>query len=390
MQSTAGLVPGAAVAAGGARRSRKRRRVAREAGALPFKLNGGARPGAGRKPKGEKAGVPHRRREFVKRCPVHVTVKLLPGMARLRRGREYRALRAAFAAGCERNGFRLVHYAVMNDHLHLIVEADGARAFVRGVQGLLIRVARALNRVWRRRGKVFKDRYHDHVLATPREVRNAIRYVLNNAEHHERQQGGERQAEGIGLDMFTSAPWFEGWLESVRVQGVGRDSTQGDVRFADALVQMGAAITMGDNWIEATAGGEARQRGRLRAVELDCNHIPDAAMTLAMAALFADGTTTLRNIGSWRVKETDRIAAMAKELAKLGAGIEEGADYLKVTPPTQWRPATIDTYDDHRMAMCFSLAALGGVAVRINDPGCVAKTFPDYFPVLVGVTVSPA
>jgi 3-phosphoshikimate 1-carboxyvinyltransferase len=122
-------------------------------------------------------------------------------------------------------------------------------------------------------------------------------------------------------------------------------------------------------------------------VELDCNHIPDAAMTLAIAALFADGTTTLRNIGSWRVKETDRIAAMAKELAKLGAGIEEGADYLRITPPTHWRAATIDTYDDHRMAMCFSLAALGGVPVRINDPGCVAKTFPDYFRVLAGVTV---
>jgi 3-phosphoshikimate 1-carboxyvinyltransferase len=173
----------------------------------------------------------------------------------------------------------------------------------------------------------------------------------------------------------------------VRVQGVGRDSTQGDVRFADALAQMGAAITMGEHWIEASAGDEARQRGRLRAVELDCNHIPDAAMTLAMAALFADGTTTLRNIASWRVKETDRIAAMARELAKLGAVVEEGADYLKITPPAQWLPATIDTYDDHRMAMCFSLAALGGVAVRINDPGCVAKTFPDYFPVLAGVTV---
>jgi REP element-mobilizing transposase RayT len=193
--------------------------VAREAGALPFKLNGGARPGAGRKPKGEKAGVPHRRRrEFVKRCPVHVTVKLLPGMARLRRGREYRALRSAFAAGCDRNGFRLVHYAVMNDHLHLIVEADGAVAFVRGVQGLLIRVARALNRVWRRKGKVFGDRYHDHVLATPREVRNAIRYVLNNAEHHERQWG-EMARAGAGIDVFTSGPWFEGWLESVGVRG---------------------------------------------------------------------------------------------------------------------------------------------------------------------------
>jgi 3-phosphoshikimate 1-carboxyvinyltransferase len=174
----------------------------------------------------------------------------------------------------------------------------------------------------------------------------------------------------------------------VRVQGVGRNSTQGDVRFADALVQMGAVISMGDNWIEASASGEARQSGRLRAVELDCNHIPDAAMTLAMVALFADGTTTLRNIGSWRVKETDRIAAMAKELAKLGAGIEEGEDYLKVTPPGQWQPATIDTYDDHRMAMCFSLAALGGVSVRINDPACVAKTFPDYFRVLADVTAA--
>ncbi|MEN9784349.1 MAG: hypothetical protein RJA24_1692, partial [Pseudomonadota bacterium] len=172
----------------------------------------------------------------------------------------------------------------------------------------------------------------------------------------------------------------------VRVQGVGRDSTQGDVRFADALAQMGAAISMGDNWIESTAGGEARHSKLLRAVELDCNHIPDAAMTLAMAALFADGTTTLRNIASWRVKETDRIAAMAKELAKLGAGIEDGADYLKITPPKHWRAATIDTYDDHRMAMCFSLAALGGVPVRINDPACVAKTFPDYFRVLAGVT----
>lgn len=172
----------------------------------------------------------------------------------------------------------------------------------------------------------------------------------------------------------------------VRVEGVGRNSTQGDVRFVDALEQMGATVSMDEHWIEAGAGADAKKRGKLRAVDLDCNHIPDAAMTLAVAALFADGTTTLRNIASWRVKETDRIAAMAKELAKLGAGIEEGADYLKITPPVQWRAATIDTYDDHRMAMCFSLAALGGVAVRINDPGCVAKTFPDYFQVLASVT----
>ena len=174
----------------------------------------------------------------------------------------------------------------------------------------------------------------------------------------------------------------------VRVEGVGRNSTQGDVRFAEALEQMGAAVSMGEHWIEATAGADAQRRGRLRAVDLDCNHIPDAAMTLAVVALFADGATTLRNIASWRVKETDRIAAMAAELAKLGAMVEEGADYLRITPPAQWRPASIDTYDDHRMAMCFSLAALGGVALRINDPDCVAKTFPDYFQVLAGITRS--
>ena len=221
MQSTTRKTTGESVAAGrsgasGTART-KQRRVKREAGALPFKLKGGARPGAGRKPKGERAGVPHRRRqEFVSRCPVHVTVKLRKGLRRLRQGREYRALQAAFAAGCERNGFRLVHYAVMNDHLHLIVEADGARSFVRGVQGLLIRVARALNRVWERDGKVFLDRYHDHVLATPREVRNAIRYVLNNAEHHERAHGGGRWSAEI--DAFTSAAWFEGWVEAVRAE----------------------------------------------------------------------------------------------------------------------------------------------------------------------------
>lgn len=164
----------------------------------------------------------------------------------------------------------------------------------------------------------------------------------------------------------------------VRVDGVGKASIQGDVRFAEALVQMGAEITMGDNWIEV----RAPKSGKLKAIDLDCNHIPDAAMTLAVAALFADGTTILRNIASWRVKETDRIAAMATELRKVGATVEEGPDYIRVTPPHPSRlvpHASIDTYDDHRMAMCFSLVALGGVSVRINDPKCVAKTFPDYF-----------
>lgn len=161
----------------------------------------------------------------------------------------------------------------------------------------------------------------------------------------------------------------------VRVEGVGRDSIQGDVRFAEALAQMGARIDMGPNWIEASAP----QSGRLRAFDMDLNHIPDAAMTLAVTALFADGRCTLRNIASWRVKETDRIAAMATELRKVGATVEEGPDYLVITPPATLQVAQIDTYDDHRMAMCFSLVSLGGVRVRINDPQCVNKTFPSYF-----------
>jgi 3-phosphoshikimate 1-carboxyvinyltransferase len=171
----------------------------------------------------------------------------------------------------------------------------------------------------------------------------------------------------------------------VRVEGVGRSSIQGDVRFAETLERMGAAITMGENWIEAGAGAEAAQRGKLKAIDADFNHIPDAAMTAAVAALFADGVSTLRNIGSWRVKETDRIAAMATELRKLGATVGEGGDSLRIEPPARLRAATIDTYDDHRMAMCFALAALGGITVRINDPGCVAKTFPGYFDALAGI-----
>lgn len=167
----------------------------------------------------------------------------------------------------------------------------------------------------------------------------------------------------------------------VRVEGVGAESIQGDVRFAEALAQLGARITTGDNWIEA----RAPENGRLRAFNLDLNHIPDAAMTLAVAALFADGPCRLRNIASWRVKETDRIAAMAIELQKVGAVVEEGADYLCVTPPARLQPAAIDTYDDHRMAMCFSLVTLGDCRVRINDPKCVNKTFPGYFDEFAGI-----
>jgi len=167
----------------------------------------------------------------------------------------------------------------------------------------------------------------------------------------------------------------------LRVEGVGRDSIQGDVRFAEALLQMGARIEMGPNWIEASAP----LAGKLRGIALDCNHIPDAAMTLATVAPFADGPTTLTNIASWRVKETDRIVAMATELRKLGVTVEEGADFIRVTPVPALRPAAIDTYDDHRVAMCFSLASFG-TPLRINEPNCVAKTFPDYFERFAAVT----
>ena len=189
---------------------------------------------------------------------------------------------------------------------------------------------------------------------------------------------GEIHVEGdaSGASYFLAAGAIAGG--PVRVEGVGRNSIQGDVRFAEALKAMGARIEIGENWIEA----RAPEGAGLRAFDLDLNAIPDAAMTLAVAALFAGGPSRLRNIGSWRVKETDRIAAMATELRKVGATVEEGADYLVVTPPRSsslTRHAVIDTYDDHRMAMCFSLVALGGVPVRINDPQCVAKTFPDYF-----------
>ncbi len=162
----------------------------------------------------------------------------------------------------------------------------------------------------------------------------------------------------------------------VTVRGVSKDSIQGDIKFADAIEMMGAEIYYGEDFLYACKP----KSGKLKAIDLDCNHIPDAAMTLAIMALFAEGTTTLRNIASWRVKETDRIAAMATELRKVGATVDEGADYIRITPPAKLTPnAVIDTYDDHRMAMCFSLVSLGGVPITINDPKCVAKTFPNYF-----------
>jgi 3-phosphoshikimate 1-carboxyvinyltransferase len=167
----------------------------------------------------------------------------------------------------------------------------------------------------------------------------------------------------------------------VRIEGVGKGSIQGDIRFTEVVAAMGAEVAVEDNAIEV------RGSLPLAPINLDMNHIPDAAMTAAIMALFATGPSTLMNIASWRVKETDRIHAMATELRKVGAVVEAGGDFIRITPPARFVPATIDTYDDHRMAMCFSLAALGGVRIRINDPGCVAKTFPDYFEVLASLVV---
>lgn len=162
----------------------------------------------------------------------------------------------------------------------------------------------------------------------------------------------------------------------VRVEGVGRQSIQGDVRFVEVLERMGARVTLGEDWIEA-AGDRP-----LAPLDMDMNAIPDAAMTAAVLALFASGPSAIRNVASWRVKETDRLAAMAAELRKLGAGVEEGPDFLRIAPPARLADgALIRTYDDHRIAMSFALAALGGVTVHIDDPGCVAKTFPDFFAV---------
>ncbi len=183
----------------------------------------------------------------------------------------------------------------------------------------------------------------------------------------------------LGAIAATDAP--------LRIEGIGTDSIQGDIQFIHAARAMGADVLSGPGWLEVKRG-----RWPLQAITLDCNHIPDAAMTLAVMALYAQGTTRLTNIASWRVKETDRIAAMATELRKLGAAVNEGPDWIAITAPTQWKAAAIHTYDDHRVAMCFSLAAFNALAgeappvpVRILDPQCVGKTFPDYFETLFGI-----
>lgn len=208
------------------------------------------------------------------------------------------------------------------------------------------------------------------------------RYVSPGLVHVE----GDASSASYFIALGALAPAREG-TDGVTIEGVGLSSIQGDIRFVEAARMMGAAITGEANRLHIRRG-----QWPLKAIDLDCNHIPDAAMTLAVMALYADGTTTLRNIASWRVKETDRIAAMAIECRKLGATVEEGADFIRITPPSRWTGASVHTYDDHRVAMCFSLAAFnpGGVTVRIEDPKCVAKTFPDYFETLFELCATPA
>ncbi|HET6471079.1 MAG TPA: 3-phosphoshikimate 1-carboxyvinyltransferase [Pseudomonadales bacterium] len=184
------------------------------------------------------------------------------------------------------------------------------------------------------------------------------------------------EGDASGATYFLAAGAIRG---GVVVHGIGRTSVQGDVAFVDVLTAMGATVRVADDSVEVRAAP-------LRGVDLDLNAIPDAAMTVAVLALFARGTTHIRNIGNWRVKETDRLSAMANELRKLGATVDEGADSIAVTPPRQFVPARIETYGDHRIAMCFSLAALGGVPVTIVDPDCVAKTFPEYFSVFDSIS----
>ena len=185
------------------------------------------------------------------------------------------------------------------------------------------------------------------------------------------------EGDASSASYFLAAAAIKGG--TVKVTGIGKNSIQGDVAFAEVLEKMGAKVEWGDDYVSVT-------KGELNAIDMDFNHIPDAAMTIATTALFAKGTTILRNIYNWRVKETDRLFAMATELRKVGAEVEEGEDYLKITPPSQLKHAAIDTYDDHRMAMCFSLLALDPVSVTINEPECTAKTFPTYFDVLESVS----
>lgn len=203
-----------------------------------------------------------------------------------------------------------------------------------------------------------------------------VKFTIPAGSRYRSPESIHVEADASSASYFVALGAIAAQAAPLRIEGVGEGSIQGDIRFIDAARLMGAHVESGANHLEVRRGAWP-----LRAINLDCNHIPDAAMTLAVMALYADGTSTLRNIASWRVKETDRIAAMTAELRKLGATVEEGSDFIRITRPTAWAAGSIHTYDDHRVAMCFSLAAFNdaSIPVRIEDPKCVGKTFPDYF-----------
>lgn len=196
------------------------------------------------------------------------------------------------------------------------------------------------------------------------------RFVIKGGQQYQSPEKYLVEGDASSASYFLAAAAIKGG--TVRVTGIGKNSLQGDIHFASVLEKMGAKVRWGEDYIEC-------ERGTLKGIDMDMNTIPDAAMTIATTALFAEGETVIRNIYNWRVKETDRLAAMAAELQKVGAIVEEGHDYLKVTPPKQLTTADIETYNDHRIAMCFSLVALSDTPITILDPGCTAKTFPDYF-----------
>ncbi|WP_127958292.1 3-phosphoshikimate 1-carboxyvinyltransferase [Serratia microhaemolytica] len=233
------------------------------------------------------------------------------------------------------------------------------------------------------KGELVSKPYIDITLHLMRRFGVAVHHdnyrVFHIAGRQQYRSPGDYLVEGdaSSASYFLAAAAIKGG--TVRVTGIGKNSVQGDIKFADVLAKMGANIHWGEDYI-------ACSRGELHGIDMDMNHIPDAAMTIATTALFAQGTTTIRNIYNWRVKETDRLAAMATELRKVGAEVEEGQDYIHIVPPRQLQLAQIETYNDHRMAMCFSLVALSDTAVTILDPKCTAKTFPDYFQQLAALT----
>jgi 3-phosphoshikimate 1-carboxyvinyltransferase len=204
------------------------------------------------------------------------------------------------------------------------------------------------------------------------ENKNYHSFVVKGNQQY--QSPGDFLVEGdaSSASYFLAAAAIKGG--TIKVTGIGKNAVQGDIHFADALEAMGATVDWGYDYISVT-------RNQLKGIDRDYNAIPDAAMTIATTALFAEGPTAIRNVYNWRVKETDRLNAMATELRKVGAEVEEGEDYILITPPKTLKHASIATYNDHRMAMCFSLVALSNTAVTIEDPDCTRKTFPQYFEV---------